>query len=625
LDSTYYLSLFLDEGRERVQQLGELFVALERAPGDAELLNEVFRNIPSFKGMADTMEFGDLVALTHAMEGLLEVLRRGALVLTPALSGLLLRCLDVLEGRIGAIEGQRDEPVDVSALEAELRLAIAQARPVDLEVTVPQAVAATRTADHDRHYRIVIALDPTCFMKSARALVITSSLETLGPVLDITPSLEELEWENAPDGFTVVLSTEVGPEAIHAMLRDLSEIAGATVEEQVPTGPVGGEAPPLEVAERRQLEQALARGRQAFWIEIGLVPGAANKAVKATMAVAGLAEFGAVVRLEPELAELEQPGQESFRALFVTAEDPTTLRESLLPIKEILTVAITPVTDLAAPPSAPAEARRPRRPRNMRVETERLDDLMDLLGALGIGHNRLSRVLERQGATERPDVREALDEVVAMGARLREALMAMRLVPLEGVFGRFPRVVRDLAQDLGKQVSFTLEGHEIALDRLLVDELGELLVHLIRNALDHGLETPVERQAAGKNGVCALALTARLEGTQVLIRVADDGRGIDVVRLVDRAVADGRLTAAEAAALSAERALELVFMPGLSTTQEANRLSGRGVGLDAVKHKVDGLGGFVHIETLPGRGTTFELRFPLGRDFQARVGAIGAG
>jgi two-component system chemotaxis sensor kinase CheA len=378
----------------------------------------------------------------------------------------------------------------------------------------------------------------------------------------------------------------------------------------------------LEVAERRQLEQAIARGRQAFWIEVGLVPGAANRAVKATMAVAKLGEFGNVVRLEPALAELDLPQHEGFRALFVTAEDPTTLRESLLPIKEILTVGITPVTDLAVAPAreAAAESARPaRRTRSMRVDTERLDDMMDLLGALGIGHNRLARVLERQGATERPDVREALDEVVAMGQRLREALMAMRLVPLEGVFGRFPRVVRDLSRELGKQVDFRLEGHEIALDRILVDELGELLVHLIRNALDHGLETPAERQAAGKVETCTLALSAHLEGSQALIRVVDDGRGIDTVRLVEKAIADGRLTGAEAAALSAERALELVFLPGLSTMAQATRLSGRGVGLDAVKHKVDALGGFVHVESQPGRGTTFELRFPLGRDLQART------
>ncbi|MDB5097844.1 MAG: cheA [Cyanobacteria bacterium RYN_339] len=625
MDSTYYLSLFLDEGRERVQQLAELFVALEHAPGDTELLNEVFRNIHSFKGMADTMDFADLVTLTHAMEGLLDALRRGALVLTPEISGLLLRCLDVLEERIAAIELNRDEPQDVSGLEAELLVVLAGARPLDIEVVVPAFVAppCAPVADHNRTFRIEIALDPSCFMKSARALVITSSLEMLGPVIDITPSLEELEWENAPDGFTVVMLADVGPEAIHAMLGDLSEIACAKVEEQVAAAPVGGDAPPLEVSERRQLEQALARGRHAYWIEIGLVPHAANRAVKASMAVATLAEFGGVVRLEPALAELDLPGNETFRALFVTAEDPTTLRESLLPIKEILTVGITPMTAFEASPpreDAPSEAvRRPRRPRSMRVDTDRLDDMMDLLGALGIGHSRLARVLERQGATDRPDVREALDEVVAMGARMREALMAMRLVPLEGVFGRFPRVVRDLAQDLGKQVRFEVEGHEIALDRLLVDELGELLVHLIRNALDHGLETPAERQAAGKDGQCSLSLTARLEGTQVLIRVADDGRGIDVARLKEKAVAAGRLSAADAASLSPERAIDLAFLPGLSTTEQATRLSGRGVGLDAVKHKVDGLGGFIHIETQPGRGTCFELRFPLSRDFQARA------
>jgi two-component system chemotaxis sensor kinase CheA len=534
---------------------------------------------------------------------------------------------------VAAIEEERDPQGRVSDLVEELGQVLGTVAPRAREAVVPMVEAAPLlpvSMGEERTYRIDIQLDSTCFMKSARALVITSSLEMLGSVLAITPSLEELEWESAGENFSVVLLTDVGPEAIHTLLGDLSEIAGARVEEQVEnTRALPAEPAPLRQGELAQLARDLARGRQALWIEVGFVPSASQRSVRASMAIAALGEFGSVVRVEPELAELEHGAAEGFRVLFLTADDPATLRESLLPIAEILTVAITPVSDAVLAeagtqaPSSPNRSVRPdaraRRARNVRVDTERLDGLMDLIGALNIGHGRLSRALERTGAADRPDVRDALDEVMSMAQRLRETLVSLRLVPIETVFGRFPRVARDLSHELGKQVALTIEGHDVALDRLLVDELGELLVHLIRNALDHGLETPAERQKAGKPSTGTLALSAKLEGAQVLVRVADDGRGLDLSRIVAKAVASGRLTPQEAERLPADRALELIFAPGVSTTDRATRLSGRGVGLDAVKSRVDALGGFVHVESTPGQGTSFELRFPIPRDFLART------
>jgi two-component system chemotaxis sensor kinase CheA len=633
VDSTYYLSLFMDEGRERIQQLAELMQALERTPDDRELLNEVFRNVHSFKGMADTMEFADLVALTHAMEGVLDALRRGRLELDPPLTRLMVRCLDALEGRVEAIDDPRKPAAaDFAPLETQLAAALARVHPAEVrEITVPQPLvhASPVHSESGRTYRIDIVLDAMCYMKSARALVITSSLEMLGAVLDITPSLEELEWDAAGDSFSIVLVTDASAETIAAALTGLSEIASAAITEQDLPAMAHGEVLPLERAERERLEQAAQSGRQAVWIDIAFVPTATNRAVRASMAIATLAEFGAVVRVEPALALLEHEGHDGFRLLFATAEDPATLRECLLPTPEILTVAITPFNDgtpgpvLVAPEhsSGPApEARVARRSRSLRVEAEHLDGVMDLLGALAIGQNRLMRTLERQGAAERPDVREALDDLGGMTHRLREALMRLRLVPLDMVFNRFPRLVRDLSGDLGKQVTLQTKGGDIPLDRLLVDELGDVLVHLIRNALDHGLETPAERQQVGKPSVCTLLLEARLEGTQALIRVADDGRGVDVERVAARAVENGLLALEEARALPAARLLEVLFQPGFSTAEHATRISGRGVGLDAVKHKVEALGGFVHIDTQPGRGTAFELRFPIPRDFLARAG-----
>lgn len=623
MDSTYYLSLFLDEGRERLQQLAELFVELESRPADRELLADMFRTVHTFKGMADTMDFADLVALTHAMEGVLDALRRGRLELDPALTRVMLACLDALEGRIEAIEGGPDtKGGDFPALEAELAQALARVHPANeapAEIRAVVPAAPQPGPEGSRTFRIDVTLDPSCFMKSARALVITSSLEMLGAVRDITPSLEELEWDEAGDAFSVVLVTDAGAEAIAAMIADLSEIAGTRIEELTEALAA---AVPLAAAERQMLATAHAAGLNPLWIEVAFVAGTPQKAARASLALEALAEFGQLIRVEPELSALERDGHDAFRLLFATHEDPATLRESLLPVREILTVNITAMGEPETPSAEHAEVstRPARRMRSVRVEAERLDGLMDLLGALAIGQTRLARVLERQGAAERADVRDALDDLTGMTQRLREAMLGLRLVPLDMVFNRYPRVVRDLSRELGKQVSFSTVGGELPLDRLLVDELGELLVHLIRNALDHGLETPGERQAAGKPDTCHLTLEARLEGVQVLIRVADDGRGIDAARVAEQAVARGILDAEVVRRLPPERQVELIFLPGLSTSAEATRLSGRGVGLDAVKNKVDALGGFIHLDTAVGRGTTFELRFPLPRDFVARAG-----
>jgi two-component system chemotaxis sensor kinase CheA len=249
------------------------------------------------------------------------------------------------------------------------------------------------------------------------------------------------------------------------------------------------------------------------------------------------------------------------------------------------------------------------RTRQVRVELRRLDALTDQVGELVILRDRLARAVA--AAPESDELGEVVAEATRMIGELRDEVMRVRMVPMQQVLDRFPRLVRDTARGTGKQVDFAIEGGEIEFDRSMLDELGEPLIHLLRNSIDHGLESPAERRARGKSEVGVLRLSAARERSRAVIRVEDDGRGIDRARVVERAIATGLVTNEEAADLEDGEVLMLLTRPGFSTAREVTTVSGRGVGLDVVATRVRSLGGTLEIESEPGRGTRFTLRLPL--------------
>lgn len=348
-------------------------------------------------------------------------------------------------------------------------------------------------------------------------------------------------------------------------------------------------------------------------VTVVLRAGTQLPAVRAMLILRRAAELGGVTGVEPSedrLLEGRFDGSLAFRLM--GAADPEAVRAALLDAGDVAHVAVE--ADETAAEVAAAEAAAEARSEAVavsplvRISQRRLDALVNQVGELVVARDRL-----RQLSAAHAD--EALDETTESLARLvgelRDEVMRLRMVPVREAFERFPRLVRDTARSLGKRVELTVRGQEVEVDRSLLNELGDLLVHLLRNALDHGIETPEARRALGKPEIGRVGLSALSERERVVVEVSDDGRGIDLDQVRELAVRRGWISSAEAAELSREALLELITRPGFSTADEVTEVSGRGVGLDAVQSRVTELGGKLDIETEPGRGTTFVMRLPL--------------
>ena len=376
-------------------------------------------------------------------------------------------------------------------------------------------------------------------------------------------------------------------------------------------------------------------------VRIRLAPDTPLRGVRAFIIVQALGKVGEVSAVEPALDQLElEAFEDDFALRLVTPATPDVIENAVRKAGDIADVRVgedgaaatrrplasAPVPVAPAPvvlesassPTSSVEVEQ--RTRHVRIDVRRLDNLMNLVGELVIARGRLTQLAGELG-------HGALDETVNASSRLitelRDEITASRMVPVAQIFDRFPRVVRDAARTLGKQVEFVVEGKEIELDRAMLDEIGDSLVHMLRNSVDHGIELPNARVAAGKSPVGRLVVSATRDRSAVVIKVSDDGRGIDRDRVLERAKRDGlvELTKTE---LNEDELLRLLARPGFSTAEKVTDLSGRGVGVDAVYTRVRSLGGAMDIRSVPGHGTTMMLRLPLTlaivRALLARVG-----
>jgi two-component system, chemotaxis family, sensor kinase CheA len=362
---------------------------------------------------------------------------------------------------------------------------------------------------------------------------------------------------------------------------------------------------------------ALVAGQAMLHARVTLADDTLMPAVRAYMVIAAAAELGRVVASAPEVDHVEAfDGR--LVDLWITADvEPATLSTALLSVPDVSAAEVTQavaegrpdvVAPVAAPVAAPERADASRAAATVRVDAERLDQLMHLMGELVVQRTQVE-VLAAQA--EVPGLSQAMQDLTRCSHALQAIVMQVRMIPVEAVFLRFPRLVRDLSSKLGKQVELELVGQDTELDRTVVDALGDPLVHLVRNALDHGLETPAEREAAGKPPVGKVRISARHAGGNVMITVADDGCGVDALAVAAKAVRSGLLTPEQAEGIDMARAIELLFASGFSTRDEADDISGRGVGMDAVRAKVRELGGEVLLTSEPGHGTTAQIRLPL--------------
>ena len=547
-----YMDMFLDESHEHLQSLNEGLLRLEENMEEIDAVNDIFRNAHTLKGMSATMGFAKIAELTHEMEDVLDLVRKSQLKLNEDIMDTLFKCLDSLEQMVDSVgNGEAEDVVDVSDLVAKLS---------SISKGTPAPAAAPAAA--------------------------------------------------AP--------------------------AGAAA----PTGAADGTDLELDDIDLDVMKKAKEAGMNLFHVKVTLMETCVLKAARSVMVMQALDEVGDVIKSIPPAEDLEQEKFErSFDVLIATSSDAEAVQNAVDTVSEIEDIAVNaidpdkvgkeaapaPAAAPAAPavstakPAAPAAKKESAKPaaapakkqhqsQSVRVDIEKLDTLMNLMGELVINKVRLEQI----GQTHRmSDLMETLEQMDRVTGDLQNIVMKVRMVPVSAVFNRFPRMVRDVSKELGKDINLTIEGEETELDRTVIDEIGDPIMHLLRNSLDHGVESPDKREAKGKSRVGEVGLIARHEGNNVVIMITDDGAGIDADKIRRKAVEKGMISQDEADRLDDADAVRLIFLPGFSTAEQITDISGRGVGMDVVRSKIEALSGHVDVETHIDEGSVFKIKLPL--------------
>lgn len=365
------------------------------------------------------------------------------------------------------------------------------------------------------------------------------------------------------------------------------------------------------------IEEAVQKGFNVYRIHVKLKEGTVLKSVRAYMVFKALEDKGDIIHSEPSATDLENEKFDlDFTLIFITRQDADTIKDLIMQIAEIDTVDISPITvettketrEEARVKSQEIPAEKEgikalsRMGQTIRIDVERLDELMNLVGELVIQRTRLAQIKEFGNAT---------DELARITNELQNLVMKVRMIPIEQVFNRFPRMVRDLSQESNKKVRLEIYGAETELDKTVVDAMGDPLMHLIRNAIDHGIEPPEERVRLGKPEEGLVKLSAYHEGNNIYIEVEDDGAGIDVEKVKRKAIEKGLISEESISRINEEDIYNLLFIPGFSTSDKVTDISGRGVGMDVVKRRVEELNGTIKVESKSGKGTKVTIRLPL--------------
>jgi two-component system, chemotaxis family, sensor kinase CheA len=563
VDSAQYAELFLTESREHVSAINHSLLEIERGAGGDEPVGAIFRGVHTIKGMSATMGYTAVASLSHELETLLDLMRKGERTVDARLMDLLFRAADLLERAIESAVGGVDA-VDVLPMVHQLQ---------------SEAGRDTQTFS---------------------SMAMTAELPM--PGMGVTA-----EMPISGMGLTAELPIpRLGATAEHP--------APGAWTASAPAGP-------------------------GMLVRVRLVEGTPLKGVRAYLVIEAAKKLGEVGTVSPPVEALQAGAFEhDFALRLTTALSESDVVEALRcagDVGEVRVgedVASARVTTPLAPAAGSAKGTNGsggngaangsavRQQRSVRIDLRRLDNLMNLIGELVITRGRLVQIT---GGVDDPALAEAVGQTSRLVADLQDEIMTSRMVPVWQVFDRFPRLVRDAARSVGKPVEFTIEGKEVELDRSMLDEVGDPIVHLLRNAIDHGIEAPDTRRSQGKPEAGRLTLSATRDRSAVAIRVTDDGRGIDREKVLKRAHEHGLIDPSKAE-LTDEELFRLISQAGFSTADQVTDLSGRGVGIDAVHNRVRSLGGSVDIRTAPGKGTTVTLRLPLTlaivRSLLARVG-----
>ncbi len=592
MDVGQYLGIFLDESQEHIQALNDNLLTLEQDPENEDSINEIFRAAHSLKGMAGTMGYKRLQRLTHDTEDVFSAIRGGSMKVTSNLIDILFQALDAIQGYVDTIRDSSDEGEnDNESIIAELNkflsggggdAAPAEAAPAGGGAEAAPAAEganAAPAADSKALYRTLaldeaqrdvmkdavvadkkvfgftVYIDEACMLKAARAFLVFKAVEELGEIIVSDPSSQDIEDEKFDFSFSIFVITGEEMDKVVAAIKSVSEI--------------------VEVVGEEYNEEMIDNNGAA---------GALGEAAPAE---------------EQASAAAETAGTETAE---VSVE-----HTAAVPQPETSTAA-----SAASKKSAPAK--KPVASQTVRVDIEKLDILMNLVSELIIAKNALvSSAAQMSGGSnsESQVITENVEYLESVTTNLHESVMKVRMVPIENALQKFPRMIRDLDKKLGKRMQLTITGEETELDRTVVDQIGDPLMHLLRNSADHGLETPEVRAERGKPETGSIFLNAYQEGNNVIIEVGDDGNGVDVEAVRAKIIERGYLPEEQAVQMTDKEVIDVLFDPGFSMAKKVTDISGRGVGLDVVKSNIEQLGGDVEVKTKLGEGSTFIVRLPL--------------
>lgn len=581
MDVSQYLEIFLDETNEHLTNLNTRIMELESDPENMDTINEIFRAAHSLKGMAGTMGFKRMQNLTHDMENVFSEVRNGVIKVTSEIIDVLFQCLDALEEYKDNIQGSADEgtndnePIirmlnnilnegkggEAPAQKSPAKEAVpaqegASGNKWDSVVLDDSQVNVIREAQKQgkRVYGLNVAVQESCILKAARAFLVFKAVEERGEIIVSDPSAQDVEDEKFDRDFTLIILSDAELDEIITSCEAVSEIDKV----------VGAE---IDLAN--------------------------NKSAK-------------VIADEEAEAAAEAAAAEEDAAKEAEKTEPAAAPAA----------ASTAASAAPAAPAAKAEPKKqaPAKPvvnRTVRVDIEKLDSLMNLVSELIIAKNSLVSVSSQEQTDVNSAFNEQIEYLESVTTNLHESVMKVRMVPIESVVTKFPRMIRDLSKKLDKKMELYMTGEETELDRTVVDQIGDPLMHLLRNSADHGLESAEVRAQRGKPAVGSIFLDAYQEGNTVVIEVRDDGNGIDVEAVKQKAIDRGIITVEQAANMPDKEIIDLLFLPSFSTAKKVTDVSGRGVGLDVVKSMIESLSGEVEVKSKLGEGSTWTIRLPL--------------
>lgn len=564
MDVSQYLEIFLDETKEHLQSLNTEILNLEQDPENTDTINEIFRAAHSLKGMAGTMGYKRMQALTHDMENVFSEVRTGTIKVNGNLIDILFQCLDALEEYTNTIQESGDEgsngnePLikqlnDVLDSKGSVTAVTKTAEPavisensiegkkwLDIKFDDTQKHVLREAGKQGKNvYGLTVRVQETCILKAARAFLVFKALEDLGEVIISKPPVQDIEDERFELDFSLIFISDSPLDKVMKTVKNVSEID--------------------------EVQGALISSEKLQDI-VGLSENSDN------------------------LPSTENEQDDN-------AETQTTEKQFAQP-------AAVKYNEKKNQVSKPVVNR------TVRVDIEKLDVLMNLVSELIIAKNSLVSASggDRGSST---GFNEQIEYLESVTTNLHESVMKVRMVPIESVVNKFPRMIRDLSKKLNKKMELYMSGEETELDRTVVDEIGDPLMHLLRNAADHGLESAEIRKKTGKPAVGSIFLDAYQDGNNVVIEVRDDGAGIDTEAVKAKAISKGVITVEQGENMTEQEIVNLLFHAGFSTSEVVSDVSGRGVGLDVVRSKIEALSGEVEVKSKLGMGSTWTIRLPL--------------